>query len=160
MIEIKQIKTPDMPNQKIIKKALKIYSKKYNKKEIEELADVVNKNADILIFIYKLIEKEKEILNINADILENLKKDIKELKEAAKPKNFEVEENTGAAVQEEIKKDIDPDIKNLFDALNKIKNICKGQERCDNCIFYKKSIDCCLFEEDGCLFKTPERWEI
>lgn len=69
-------------------------------------------------------------------------------------------ETTGAAVQEEIKNDIDPDIKNLFDALNKIKNICESQKRCDNCIFYKKSIDCCLFEEGGCLFKTPERWEI
>lgn len=76
------------------------------------------------------------------------------------PNNNGVIETTGAAVQEEIKNDIDPDIKNLFDALNKIKNICKGQKSCDNCIFYKKSIDCCLFEEGGCLFKTPERWEI
>lgn len=40
-------------------------------------------------------------INYNAELLNKLTDQVNELKEAAKTKNFEVEENTGAAVQEE-----------------------------------------------------------
>lgn len=150
-------KQTNIPNQKIIPPMPK---PKTYKKEVKKINMLFSRSD------FKFNENEVIMagaINNNAEVLQDILKDIEELKEAIKIKSVTVNgviETKGAAVQEEIKNDIDPDIKKLFDALKEIKNICEGQKRCDNCIFYNKFIDCCLFEEDGCLFKTPERWNI
>lgn len=134
-------------------------------------------------------------INYNAELLNKLTEQVNELKEAAKPKNFEVKENTGAAVHEEktndgpapdkeagcmrwpdketfnknlekaiikktkaelktkIKKDIDPETKNIFVTLKEIQNICAVHRTCVNCMFYDNNF--CIFGE-----KLPEEWEI
>ena len=96
------------------------------------------------------------VLNHNTNILNQYAKDIEELKEAIKIKSVAVHgviETTGAAVQEEIKNDIDPDIKNLFDALKEIKKICSVHRTCTKCIFYNNNY--CMLDES-----VPENWEI